>query len=642
MSHDGTSEPEQARYQVFSRRLPSLRQWAVRRFSLQLGAIPFVLLVCATLIALDVSHVWGQRAEDLAEARKETANLALSLGQQAEDTVRTGDIAILGLVQRLEIDGAGPETLAKLRQIMMARLNAFPTFASFVIADATGKCLIIGSPTMPDDCSLAGHADYEYHRKFNDPDVRLSPPVHAFGSSTWVIPLSRRFNRLDGSFGGVVVIGISIPYLAAHYGTFDIGQHGAILLALRDGTLLVRRPFVEADIGRSLLNGGLFHDLLSKSPIGTGEITSSTDGVVRLNSYRLQEAHPLVIAVAESMDDLLAPWRAALLPHLAITTALTMIIGFLGVRLATQIRERRRVESDYRLLADNSTDVVLRVGPDLKRVYVSPSIRDLTGHKPEELLNLPHGGLIHPDDRASWATCFAHPNAGTTKATYRMARKDGVYVWVEATGRQIPDGGFVASVRDISARKEAEDRLTEANQRLEVFARQDGLTGLANRRQFDETLEAEFRRALREKTSLSLIMIDVDHFKAFNDHYGHPAGDRCLKRIALALTDASQRPGDLSARYGGEEFVLLLPNTSEAGALAVAKRAQCAVRSLELEHCASPAKIVTISLGIASLAPGQGRGEAGDLVKAADGALYASKERGRDTVSSMTTPADAA
>jgi diguanylate cyclase (GGDEF)-like protein/PAS domain S-box-containing protein len=543
-------------------------------------------------------------------------------------------------MQRLQIDGSGPDTVGKLRQIMLARLAAFPALATFVITDSTGKCLTTGLPSTPDDCSLVGRADYEYHRGHDDHELHLSPPLQGV-SGAWVIPLSRRFNHSDGSFAGVIVVGLSISYFTSYYETFELGPRGAILLALVDGTLLVRRPFVEANVGRKLINGGLFRNYLPKSPTGVAEITSSTDGIVRLNAYRLMEPYPLLISVAESTDDLLMPWRATLWRHFAVTAGLIAIVGFMGWRIAAQSRERRQLEQAYQLLAENSTDVIMRIGPDSKRIYLSPSIRDLTGYAPEELLNGPHGGLIHPDDRATWAASFADAKSGITRGTYRMVRKDGSYVWVEATRRELPDGGYVASIRDISARKVAEDRLAEANLQLEILARQDGLTGLANRRQFDETLEVEIRRAIRDQTPLSLIMIDVDSFKAFNDYYGHHAGDDCLRRVGLALMDTSHRPADLSARYGGEEFVLLLPNTAESGALAIAERARRAVRSLEIEHLPTPEKIVTISLGVASVVPANGPDDAGGLVKAADKALYASKMRGRDRVSSMTPPADA-
>jgi len=601
-----------------------------------------VIVVCTIVIALDGYHSWVLRARDLAEAGRETANLAQSLGQQAEDTMRTADVSILGSVQRLEIDGTGPDTLEKLRQIVVARLAAFPALTSFVVADAAGKCLMISLPAIPADCSLAGAADYQFHRTHEDPGPHLSPPERAIGSDTWMIPLSRRFNRTDGSFAGMVVTGISIPYFTRYYDTFNIGQNGTISLALAAGTLLVRRPDVGLDVPRTLLSGTGFRSSLSPGSIGAARIKSSIDGVMRLTTYRRMEAYPLFIAVGESMGDILAPWRATFWSRLALTAGLVALIGFLGTRLTAQIRQRERVERAYRLLAENSTDVIMRFGPDSKRVYTSPSVRDLLGFEPSDLLAGRHGGLIHPDDRAGWRASFADPsNTGRSQAVFRLTRKDGSYVWVEATRRRLPDGGIVSTTRDISARKEAEDQLAEVTRQLEVLARQDGLTELANRRQFDETLEAEFRRAIRDKTPLSLIMIDVDCFKAFNDTYGHPAGDHCLTQIAFVLRDAANRPADLVVRYGGEEFALLLPNTSREGALAIAERARCAVRALEIEHRDTPEKIVTISLGVAWLVPGHGRNEATDLVKAADVALYASKAGGRDMVSSITSPAEA-
>jgi diguanylate cyclase (GGDEF)-like protein len=158
------------------------------------------------------------------------------------------------------------------------------------------------------------------------------------------------------------------------------------------------------------------------------------------------------------------------------------------------------------------------------------------------------------------------------------------------------------------------------------------LTGIANRRHFDKILEGEFRRAMRDGTSLSLVMIDVDHFKRFNDLYGHPAGDDCLRQIGLTLKGAMHRPGDLAARYGGEEFILLLPNTSVIGAGAVAESVLKAIRALRITHNASPEKIVTSTLGVATLAPKQGLDRPEDLVTAADQMLYAAKAGGRYTV----------
>lgn len=160
----------------------------------------------------------------------------------------------------------------------------------------------------------------------------------------------------------------------------------------------------------------------------------------------------------------------------------------------------------------------------------------------------------------------------------------------------------------------------------------DGLTGIANRRRFDEGLENEWRRAARSGSSLAIIMIDIDFFKNFNDHYGHGAGDDCLKKVARALTGAPRRPGDLVARYGGEEFVALLPETSHAAALAIAERMRQTILDLAIPHAYSDAaERVSISLGVAAATPGP-NDDAGDLVMSADKFLYQAKQTGRNKV----------
>ncbi|HYD68575.1 diguanylate cyclase domain-containing protein [Azospirillum sp.] len=158
----------------------------------------------------------------------------------------------------------------------------------------------------------------------------------------------------------------------------------------------------------------------------------------------------------------------------------------------------------------------------------------------------------------------------------------------------------------------------------------DGLTGIANRRRFDETLEREWRRCGRSKLPLSVIMLDVDHFKRFNDHYGHHAGDECLRTIARILAEEVKRPGDFVARYGGEEFICLLPETDGEGAARVAERLRTAVLLQAVPHAASPtAPQVTISLGYACTVPPPDRA-AQSLVSLADAMLYEAKNHGRN------------
>ena len=173
-------------------------------------------------------------------------------------------------------------------------------------------------------------------------------------------------------------------------------------------------------------------------------------------------------------------------------------------------------------------------------------------------------------------------------------------------------------------------RNAESQKLLAEFALRDALTGLANRRQFDMTIERECRQADRDRTELSLLMIDVDHFKSYNDRYGHQVGDAVLRIIADCIRESCERPGDLAARYGGEEFAVVLPRTTLSGAQMIAERIRAAVVAREITHTESSSGHVTISVGIALRVSGHPNPE--ELIRSADRALYAAKRKGRNRI----------
>jgi two-component system, chemotaxis family, response regulator WspR len=174
-------------------------------------------------------------------------------------------------------------------------------------------------------------------------------------------------------------------------------------------------------------------------------------------------------------------------------------------------------------------------------------------------------------------------------------------------------------------------QLEVKNAELSRLSTVDGLTGLANRRRFDEVLEQECRRARREVAPLTLIMTDVDFFKKYNDSYGHQGGDECLRRVAAVLAQGARRPADLAARYGGEEFALVLPHTTLEGAAVVAETLRAGVAALNLVHAASSvASHVTLSLGVAVAEPSEPELSPGGLLERADAALYEAKRGGRN------------
>ncbi len=179
-------------------------------------------------------------------------------------------------------------------------------------------------------------------------------------------------------------------------------------------------------------------------------------------------------------------------------------------------------------------------------------------------------------------------------------------------------------------------KLDTANQELKRLTSLDGLTGIANRRHFDEVLEREWRRAMRQGEELSILMCDIDYFKAYNDTVGHQKGDDCLRQVAEALTATLDRRGDLLARYGGEEFIAVLPGTSLSGASFIAAQMRKAIIALDIPHPESPFGHVTASFGIAS-AVAMPETDPKDIVGAADSALYKAKRNGRNRVFQTTS-----
>jgi diguanylate cyclase (GGDEF)-like protein len=167
---------------------------------------------------------------------------------------------------------------------------------------------------------------------------------------------------------------------------------------------------------------------------------------------------------------------------------------------------------------------------------------------------------------------------------------------------------------------------------LEDMSNRDGLTGIPNRRRFDEVLELEWKRSVRKGNALSLILIDIDFFKPFNDHYGHTEGDDCLKKVAMSLYNAVRRPMDFVARYGGEEFVCILPETDREGATVVGEMLRKEIEAMDIKHHDSPVTDhVTISLGVASMVPTMDS-SSHTLIEASDKCLYQAKEEGRNRV----------
>lgn len=223
----------------------------------------------------------------------------------------------------------------------------------------------------------------------------------------------------------------------------------------------------------------------------------------------------------------------------------------------------------------------------------------------------------------------------TIMASLRVGGEEEVRLfdgrWLHVRTTPIAEGGATVVVSDITTLKRAERKLLAMTEQLRQLAETDGLTGLLNRRSLDERLESELARARRTGQPTSVIMIDIDRFKAYNDHYGHPAGDDVIRGVAGAIVSKARRPADMVARYGGEEICVILPETAEGGAHDLAEKMRAAVRELAIVHQVSEKGVVTISVGVATCTVSDDQTWP-DIVQRADQALYIAKQAGRDRV----------
>ena len=608
---------------------------------LPLWASGFVTLACLAILAMSGWREWESRTADLKNAEVDMANLARSLTQHADDTFELADTILGGMVDRLEANGTGDAAIAKLQAFLQQRKFNGKRIRGIFVYDEAGRWL-----ATSEQVNLAGlnNSDRDYfqrHRASPDRDTLIGRPVKSRSGGQWIITASRRFNHPDGSFAGVTLTTIDVSYFSRFYEQFDIGAEGAVSLLNTDGIMLARsRDDDGAYVGRDMSKAPLFRDWHNRPAASVYYFKSPIDGVQRLSFYQRSSRYPVMVLATKAQDDVLAPWRQDALTRMAVVLGLTVLIAVIGFYLVRHLLQRQRMaaalvgkEADFRLLAEQSSDMVMRVGLDERILYVSPSCVRVLGWNPDKLLGTPALAGVNAEDRPRVEQAVAalkNAEAEEARIIYRTRHREKAEIWVETALRvtRAPDtgeiDGVVAISRDMTKQKDLQDKLA-------ALATSDGLTGLANRRHFDERLSDEWGRARRDGTPLSLLLIDVDHFKKFNDQYGHQAGDGCLRALARVLGAQAQRPADLAARYGGEEFALLLPNTDAEGCAQVGERVRAALYELGMLHALNPpSKLVTASLGGATNLPSQGMTDCSALVTAADRALYAAKDNGRD------------
>ena len=483
-----------------------------------------LLIVGCSLASLTLWKVMDSRERVLDEANIHGLNLTQALSTYSDGIVRQSSLLLLGLVERLETEGSDPVHIQRLNVLVKRQQPLMPQLSGVTIYDTHGHWLMSSNRPIPVGANSSDRAYFIHHRSDPSREPFIGPPIRSRSNNEWVITVSRRFNDADGAFAGVVAVTLGVENFLRLFGQIDVGQEGAISLTDADGTLLVRYPFREQDMGRNFSQSPIFAKYLVEQSMGTASLTSTLDGVDRLYAFRRSDSLGLVTTVALGKHEALTAWRQEALLSTGLVISLLTLTGIIGRQLILHIRRRIKVES--------------------------------------ELLS-------------------------------------------------------------------TQQQLLDSNRQLEMLAMKDALTGLANRRCFDEALTIEARRAQREGSTLGLLMIDIDYFKGFNDSLGHVAGDACLQAVGRLIEASVRRPSDLVARYGGEEMAVIMPNTGADGARVVAQVILDRLRQENMAHASSPFGQVTVSIGIATAqGPQLARPQA--LIEAADLALYDAKSTGRN------------
>lgn len=480
--------------------------------------LAFMAVVMLVFVATEAWRFWRDYRAAFTVAENSVVNLARASAQHAEDSIRQVDAITAALAERLEGDGFANLDRPRLHALLRQQVQIMPQLHGLFVYGADGTWLATDHSVTAPKANNADRDYFIYHREHTGRQIRIGSVVKSRSTEELIIPISRRLNFPDGSFAGVLLGTIRVDWFVRYYGDFQIDQSGALVLAKRDGTILVRRPFVEQVLGSSLADSEVFRDYLPYANEGVVETVAVVDGTPRLYAYRALTSYPLVVQAGLSRDAILAAWRQDVIKSIGVLLVLLLGLSLFGWVVLRQLRERIVIE------------------------------------------------------RA----------------------------------------------------------LHQAHQTLKDLALTDSLTGLGNRRRLDAVLDVEIARARRQGYPVALVMMDLDFFKAYNDRYGHLAGDQCLRRVAEVLGQALKRPADLAVRYGGEEFTLLLPDTDGHGAGLIVQETLQQLRRLAIEHAGSPFGVVSASAGIAVAHPAQQSISSQALVAEADAALYEAKRQGRD------------
>jgi diguanylate cyclase (GGDEF)-like protein len=588
------------------------------------AVVSLVFLAFLGWIALQTHH----RA--IAEAHASVRSIALLLEEHTGRTVETIDI-LLELGLRASERHRDEEDRARVRELLATLVAESAYVRRLTVIDLkTGRTLDKhnGSPDMVEPIEEEA---FDIHAGNPALTLHIGRPYRDASDNGWVVGFSRRRALAHGE-AVVVVAQVSLRKLQQLYDGIDVGRDGSIVLFRSDSTLLVRRPYLDANVGRQGGNSTLFKALLPSAPAGVYETSSWTDGVARIVAYRSLPNLPLIVVAAVGREEVLAGWWEETFRTFALVPFVLAVLVAFGTLMAREAKRRSDAELETRektallettldsmdqglIMFDRSQTVQVCNRRAVELLELPP---EMMARKPsfEELRRLQLNRNEFATSDESFRSWVAAGGLNLDRHTYERTRPNGTVLEVHT--EPLPDGGAVRTFTDITARR-------QAHQRIAHMASHYALTDLPNRVLFRERLEAELARVRQEGRPLALLSFDLDLFKAVNDTLGHSVGDALLVAVAdrVRLLLGSD---DVLARLGGDEFAILQIGAEPvAGAAALAARVAQALG--QPFRVAGHQVSIGASVGIAA-APGHGD-TPDQLLRNADLALYRAKAEGR-------------
>ena len=534
----------------------------------------FLALVAAALVLFGVLGLtawvtWDTRQDALDHAFLSSSNLVSTLERDIDRNIQLYDLSLQAANEGMKVPGIWDFPRDVRNLILFDLAASAPNLGIMLVLNEQGDVVADNQPLRVPQANYADRDYFRIHKDKLQNGLLITGPFKGRQDNQWALGLSRRLEKPDGSFAGVVTGTLHLNYVQQLFEGIELGREGMVLLMKRDGALIMRRPYDEAQIGSDLKNSELFRHVI-QSPADSYEDASPQTGLSRLIVYRQVGNLPLIIAVSLSKDAILDQWARKTFIICAAITTITIIAFLLAAGLVRELRRRglaefdaRESEQRYRLLAEHSSDMISRVDPvTWQRLYASPAVRRIYGYEPEEITGVPLQTLIHPDDIGKLEDTMrgVGPDAHAL-VTHRVRRKNGEWIWVEAsiTRADNPVTGsseLISTVRDATDRMRYEQALRAAKEQAE-YANRAKSDFLAN-------MSHELRTPLNAIIGFSQVIegeilgkIGVERYREYARDI-MSSGRHLLSLISDILDLAKVEAGALTLRLSQVDLPLLL------------------------------------------------------------------------------------